>query len=397
MKPTPTALTDKPAALIVLLGALVAFGPLSIDMYLPSLPTIAHALSAPESRIQLSVGGFLVGFSVSMLLYGPLSDHYGRRPVLLVGLSLYVVASLACAFVGDATQLVSLRVLQAMGGGAGSVMGRAIVRDVFPLDRSPQVLSHMQLVTMTAPLLAPLLGGWMLLFTGWRTIFLAMALFGAACLAVVTFMLPETHPRQRRNGSSLWTVFRAYGHLLVDPPAVGYILALGCTFAAMFAYITGSPFIYIEYFGVSPQHYAYWFDLNVLGIVAVTFVNRALVRRCALDRLLQVEAALTAAAGLLLWTLGAHSLLAVAAPLLITVGMTGAIAPNTIGRLLQLHSERAGAAMALAIASQFGTGMLASTMVAALHDGTPRAMCVTVALFTTCAWLGLQLTRLRAR
>ncbi|EEG08576.1 Bcr/CflA family multidrug efflux MFS transporter [Pseudogulbenkiania ferrooxidans] len=385
-----------PTRLIVLLSALVAFGPLSIDMYLPSLPAIARDLAAPVGLVQFTIGGFLTGFCLGMLLYGPLSDRFGRRPVLLAGIALYLVASLACAFASSAEQLIALRVLQAVGGGAGSVMGRTVVRDVFPLDRAAQVLSLMHLVTMIAPLVAPVLGGWLLLAAGWRSLFLALALFGAVCLALVALRLPETHPAERRGEVSLASAFSAYGHLLTDTPTLGYMLALGLTFGAMFAYITGSPFVYIDYFGVAPQHYGWLFGLNIASVIVLTTLNKWLVKRVALDTLLQAQTAVIAAAGLALWLAGAHSLLAVVLPLLVSVGLTGSIGPNTMARLLQRHSERAGAAMALAVSGQFGLGMLASALVAALHDGTPRAMCQVVALFGVAACLGLQLIRLPA-
>nr|WP_294865263.1 Bcr/CflA family multidrug efflux MFS transporter [uncultured Pseudogulbenkiania sp.] len=383
-----------PTRLIVLLSALVAFGPLSIDMYLPSLPAIASDLAAPVGLVQFTIGGFLTGFCLGMLLYGPLSDRFGRRPVLLAGIALYLVASLACVFASSAEQLIALRVLQAIGGGAGSVMGRTVVRDVFPLDRAAQVLSLMHLVTMIAPLVAPVLGGWLLLAAGWRSLFLALALFGAVCLALVALRLPETHPAERRGEVRLASAFRAYGHLLTDAPTLGYMLALGLTFGAMFAYITGSPFVYIEYFGVAPQHYGWLFGLNIASVIALTTANKWLMKRVALDTLLQLQTAVVAVAGLALWLLGAKSLLAVVLPLLFTVGFTGSIGPNTMARLLQRHPERAGAAMALAVSGQFGLGMLASALVATLHDGTPRAMCLVVALFCVGACLGLQLIRL---
>lgn len=385
-----------PTRLIVLLSALVAFGPLSIDMYLPSLPAIARDLAAPVGLVQFTIGGFLTGFCLGMLLYGPLSDRFGRRPVLLAGIALYLVASLACAFASSAEQLIALRVLQAIGGGAGSVMGRTVVRDVFPLDRAAQVLSLMHLVTMIAPLVAPVLGGWLLLAAGWRSLFLALALFGAVCLALVALRLPETHPAEQRGEVSLASAFRAYGHLLSDAPTLGYLLALGLTFGAMFAYITGSPFVYIEYFGVAPQHYGWLFGLNIASVIVLTAANKWLVKQVALDTLLQAQTTVIAAAGLALWLAGANSLLAVVLPLLVSVGLTGSIGPNTMARLLQRHSERAGVAMALAVSGQFGLGMLASALVASLHDGTPRAMCLVVALFGVGACLGLQLIRFPA-
>ncbi|SCK16477.1 Bcr/CflA family multidrug efflux MFS transporter [Vogesella sp. LIG4] len=382
--------------LIWLLGALVAFGPLSIDLYLPALPAIAASLAAPVGLVQFTIGGFLAGFCLGMLLYGPLSDRYGRRPVLLGGIALYLLASLACVLAQSAEQLIALRVLQAVGGGAGSVLGRAMVRDLFALDRAAQVLSLLHLVTMIAPLLAPLLGGWLLLAAGWRALFLALALFGAAILALVALRLPETHPPENRSTQSLGAAFRAYGRVLGDVPSLGYLLALGLTFGAMFAYITGSPFVYIGYFGVAPQHYGWLFGLNIAAVIVLTLLNKRLAQRHRPDSLLQWQTAAVALAGIALWLAGAGSLPAVVLPLLVSVGLTGSIGPNCMARLLQLHPDLAGAAMALAASGQFALGMLASALVAWLHDGSPRAMCLVIALFGAGAWLGLQLTRVPA-
>lgn len=383
--------------LIVLLGVLVAFGPLSIDMYLPALPAIAADLAASVARIQLTIGGFLAGFCGGMLLYGPLSDRYGRRPVLLTGLTLYLAASLACAAAQTAEQLIALRVLQAMGGGAATVMARAIVRDAFPLSQAGHVLSLMQQITMIAPLLAPLLGGWLLLLAGWRSLFVLLAVIGAICLAVVTLRLPESHPPSGRNDITLGKAFRAYGHLLLDLPTMGYSLALGMTFGAMFAYITGSPFVYIEYFGVAVQHYGYLFGLNIVAIVLFSLLNRHLLHRHSIDTLLQWQCAIVAVAGIVLWLTGGRSLWLTVLPLLFTVGMTGSIGPNAMARLLQLHSTRAGAAMALAVSGQFACGMLASALVASLFDGSPHAMNLLVMVCGLAAWLCLQLIRLPLR
>lgn len=379
--------------LIVLLGALVAFGPLSIDMYLPAMPTIAHVLGSPINHVQLTISGFLMGFCLGMLFYGPVSDRYGRRSVLLVGLSLYVVASLACAMAQTAEQLIALRVIQAIGGGAGSVMGRTVVRDVFPLSRASHVLSMMQLITMLAPLLAPMLGGWVVYWTSWRVLFMTLAVFGAICLAWVFWGLAETHAPERRAQGSLLGAFRAYAHILCDRRSLAYVLCLAGSFGALFAYIAGTPFVYIQYFGVSAQHYGYLFGLNASCIVIFTLLNNRLGKRFSLDTLLQWQLGLAAVSGITLYVLGGVSLLSVVLPLMICVGVTGAVAPNSMARLMQCHPERAGAAMALAVSSQFAGGMFASSLVSALHNGTPHAMTTVVGGACVLAWLVFQLTR----
>ena len=234
--------------LLLLLSALVAFGPLSIDMYLPSLPAIAADLGASDAQVQRSISGFLVGFCVGMLFYGPLSDRFGRRPVLLAGIALYLFSSLACALADSAGQLVLLRVLQALGGGAASVLARAMVRDLYPLGEAARMLALMHMVTMLAPLAAPLLGGYLMLWAGWRALFVVLALFAGLCLLAV-WRVAESHP----PGAAAPGPGLAYGRLLGDRRALGYVLCMGLAFAGMFAYISAAPFVFIEHFGVRAE------------------------------------------------------------------------------------------------------------------------------------------------
>lgn len=263
--------------LLLLLSALVAFGPLSIDMYLPSLPAIAADLGASDAQVQRSISGFLVGFCVGMLFYGPLSDRFGRRPVLLAGIALYLFSSLACALADSPGQLVLLRVLQALGGGAASVLARAMVRDLYPLGEAARMLALMHMVTMLAPLAAPLLGGYLMLWAGWRALFVVLALFAGLCLLAV-WRVAESHPPERRGGS-LAQAFLAYGRLLGDRRALGYVLCMGLAFAGMFAYISAAPFVFIEHFGVRAERFGWFFGLNILGVMLATWCSARLVRR----------------------------------------------------------------------------------------------------------------------
>ncbi len=260
--------------LLLLLSALVAFGPLSIDMYLPSLPAIAADLGASDAQVQRSISGFLVGFCVGMLFYGPLSDRFGRRPVLLAGIALYLFSSLACALADSAGQLVLLRVLQALGGGAASVLARAMVRDLYPLGEAARMLALMHMVTMLAPLAAPLLGGYLMLWAGWRALFVVLALFAGLCLLAV-WRVAESHPPERRGGS-LAQAFLAYGRLLGDRRALGYVLCMGLAFAGMFAYISAAPFVFIEHFGVRAERFGWFFGLNILGVMLATWCSARL-------------------------------------------------------------------------------------------------------------------------
>ncbi|WP_027910499.1 Bcr/CflA family multidrug efflux MFS transporter [Pseudomonas sp. URMO17WK12:I4] len=362
--------------LIVLLAALTAFGPLSIDLYLPSLPLIASDLQANQASVQLSISVFLAGLCLGMLLYGPLSDRFGRRPLLLFGISLYVVASLGCALADRVEALLLWRFLQALGGAAASVLARAVVRDLFPVTAAARVFSLMHLVTMLATLVAPLAGSYLMLLAGWRSLFLLLLAFASSCLALVTFNLPESHPPEQR-GTSLIQVFRAYGQILCAPAAVGFILCMGLSFAGMFAFITASPFVYIEYFGVSSQQYGGLFALNIAGVIVATVFNARVVSRFGANQMLEVGTAVAALAGISLAVvggLGLGGLPAIVICILFYISMTGLIGANCLASLLEHFPQQAGAAAGLAVSMQFGLGMVFSALAGALHDGTAASM-----------------------
>ncbi len=377
--------------LVLLLGTLVAFGPLSIDLYLPALPAIAHSLVASTESIQLSITVFLAGFSVGMLFYGPISDRLGRRPVVISGIALFVLATLACAVATSATSLIVARFLQALGGGAASVLARAIARDVYSPAEGLRKLSQMAMVTAIAPLLAPLIGSFVLAWGGWRATFGVLLAWGVACLAATWACLPESLPPERRGGLGFGQAFAVYGRMLVDPATVGLLLAGGGSFAAMFAYITGGPFFFIELNRLEPFHYSLIFGLNAVGIFIANYVNSRLVHRRGAKRMAAAGCAIGLAAALPLPFLVGTSLLGVVCALFLVVSITGLLGANCVGMLMHGYPKNAGAAAAHFGAAQFGLGMCASWMVGRLHDGTGLSMAWTILGAAMLAAAGLAL------
>lgn len=368
--------------LILLLGSLTAFGPLSIDMYLPSLPKLASDFGATPGQVQLTLSAFLMGVALGQLLHGPLSDRYGRKPVLMAGLIIYVVTSLVCAASSRIDVFTGLRFLQALGGGAGTVMARAIVRDFYKRDMVARVLSLIMLITALASLVAPLVGGYLLRWGGWRTIFGLLAALGLVCCLAVARHLPESHPPARRRRSSRVHLLGEYGAILGHSQALGAILAGGMAFAGMFAHISGTPFVYMQVFGVAPEHYGYWFGLNVVGLMLGAYLNGKLVMRLGVQPMLVIGTHIAALAGLsllaLAWT-GLGGFLGIVVPLFVYVGSLGLITANAVARALEYFPQRTGTTAALFGATQFGFGALAGTIVGQLYDGSAVPMAAVVA------------------
>lgn len=366
---------------VVVLASLVIFGPIAIDMYLPAMPQIGRQFGADSGAVQWTLSAFLAGFCVGMLVYGPVSDAVGRRPVLLFGIVLFLVASVMCALAPDLDWLIVARFFQAVGGGAPAVMSRTMVRDIFPRNDAARVLSMVALVTALTPMLAPLVGGQVLTVASWSAIFVVLAAFSAVVLAVSLRWVPETYPPERRSGLRLGSAVGAYARLATDRAAWGCVLAAGGAFAAMFAYIAGTPFVYIDYFAVSPQAYGLLFAINIVAQMACTWINGRLVRRRDLLDLSRWAArGGLAGAGVLAVSAftGWGGLAGIAVPLLAVVGVTVVQASNLTARMMALYPHNAGAAVAALTASMFGAGAVSSLAVSLLNDGTPRAMALVI-------------------
>ncbi|MBX6354387.1 MAG: multidrug effflux MFS transporter [Micromonosporaceae bacterium] len=362
-------------ALLTILGALTAVGPLSIDMYLPAFPRIADDFDASAAQVQLSLTACMVGLGGGQLLAGPLSDRWGRRRPVLVGVAAYAVTSVLCALTPSIEALVGLRVVQGLAGSVGVVVGRAVVRDLYSGVAAAKYFSRLTIVFGLAPVAAPLLGALALRVTSWRGIFAVLAAIGVLLFAGVLRLLPETLPEQRRSASGLRQTVRAARIVVADRRYVGFALAQALAFGTLFAYIAGASFVIQDAFGASAQTYALMFGGNALGMVVLSQVNAHLLDRLQPSTLLGAALVtnLAATAGLVLVS-GAHSLAALGALLFVAVATVGMVMPNGTSLALEGHPERAGTAAALLGATQSATGGLVAPLVGLAGEGTARPM-----------------------
>lgn len=390
------------ARFVLILGGLSAFGPLSIDMYLPALPQMAGELHAADATVQLTLSAFIIGLALGQLVLGPLSDAIGRRKPLVAGLALYIVGSILCAIAPTAELLIAARGVQAFGAAAGIVIARATVRDLYSGTAMTKFFSLLMLVNGLAPILAPIIGGQILNWTSWRGVFVWLTAFGAILIAVVFFLLPEPLPEERRTPARLGSVLRTYASLLADRGFLGYALASGLMFGSLFAYISGSSFALQGVYGLSPQDYSLVFGLNGIGIVLVGQLNGRIVGRFPERKLLTIGLIVAAVAGFGVLTAAAMdlSLVGLLIPLFILVSSIGMVAPNASSLALSEQARSAGSASALLGVLQFVVGGLATPLVGLGGAGTAVPMGITMAGFGVLALLAFTIltrpTRLAA-
>jgi DHA1 family bicyclomycin/chloramphenicol resistance-like MFS transporter len=358
--------------LVLVLGFLIALGPLTIDMYLPSLPTITDELHTTAAAVQLTLTGTLAGLGVGQLLIGPLSDAVGRRAPLLAGVAVHIAASILCAIAPNLAVLGTLRVLQGLGAAASMVVAMAVVRDLFTGLAAAKLLSRLMLVMGAAPILAPTLGSITLRWTSWHGVFVVLALFGIAILTVAALWLPETLPVERRRNGGVSGTIRDYGRLFTDRTYLGLILVAGLAMAALFAYVSGSSFVFQQQFGLSEQQFGFVFGAGAIGLISATQLNVRLLRRWTPSQILVSSLAGGAAAGLVLLLFAATGfggLAGVLVPLWAVLAAVGLALPNAPALALSRHGEAAGTAAALLGAVQFGVGALAAPLVGVLGTG----------------------------
>ncbi len=366
---------------ILLLGAIIALAPLSIDLYLPALPTIQAALGATEAQAQLTLSAYFLGLALGQLIYGPVADRIGRRKPLFFGLLLYAGSALGCALATDIDSLIALRCLQALGGCSGMVIVRAVVRDLYTPQDMARVLSLLLLVMGVAPILAPVVGSWIFVALGWHAVFMVLVGYALVCLAATARLLPETL-KTPGEALHLGRVLRGYGRLLGHRRFMGYALSGGIAQSGMFAYIAVSSFVFIDVYGLTPTQYGLLFGVNAFGLILGSQLNQWVLKHYRSEHVLKGALAAFAIFGVILavliWT-DTGGLTAALIPLWCCITSLGFTFPNSTAAAMAPFGDRAGMAAALLGTLQYGLAALASAAVAHLHDGTAKPMALTIA------------------
>lgn len=370
--------------LILVLGLLSAIVPMSVDMYLPALPAMARDLAGSEGDVQLTLSAFFIGGALGQVFYGPFLDRFGRRAPVYCGLALFTIASIGCGLAQSAAAMTVWRFFQAIGSFGGQVSSRAIVRDRFQPHEAARIYSMLFMVNGMAPILAPMLGGYLVVWTGWRAIFWCFAAVGTILGVVVVWRLRETRPGDSRVSLSIVPVLRTYAGFLRHPQFLVEASVSGISTAGMFAYIAGSPFVFIEFYHVPTEFYGLMFGINSIGIVLMSQVNAQLLKRRSPDWVQTLLLRIQAVAGLAMLAdvlTGFGGLIGVAVPLWVYLACIGGVVANASALALASHGERAGSASALLGTMQFVIAAFIASLVGGLHVASALPM---AAIIATC-------------
>jgi len=361
----------------LLLTALVAFGPVSTDLYLPSLPAMTGAFGTEVAQVQLTLSVFIAGFAVSQILFGPVSDRFGRRPVLLVGLSVYLIASIGAVFASGIDDLITWRFVQGVGAGSGPVLARAVVRDLYEGDAAARVLSFMSSAMALAPLVAPIFGGQLQILFGWEANFIVLAIFGGAVLAATWIKLNETNRFMDSQALNPGRLLSNYLALLRHRGFLGYTLVVSFAYAGLFCFISGSSFVLIDVLHVPTEYFGFCFAAVVAGYASGSFVTGKLTATWGIPKLITLGSALALVAGSVLsglaWA-GVETLWAIIVPMPAVFFSLGFCLPTGTAAALKPFPKIAGSASSLMGFIQLSTGALAGAAVGHFHDGTTRPM-----------------------
>ena len=371
----------------LILGGISALTPLAIDLYLPALPTLVTDLNAQPSQIQASLITYLIGFSFGQLIFGPLSDSYGRKPVLLLGITVFSLLSIIVGFAQNAQILVLGRLVQGFFAAAPSVVVFALVRDLYKNEDLAKTMSFIGLVVTIAPLIAPLLGGYLTLFFSWRSTFFVLAMFSIFILIIAFIKIPETLKGENRCEFRLKNIVRNFLLLLKNKKALGLISIGAFSYGGLFSFLSAGSFIYIELFGVALEKFGYYFGLNVLTLMVFTSLNGRFVKKVGLHKMLRIFLSIKLFAGICLLLSGflGGGLWTIVPFVMIYIGTVAAVSSNSMAILLSSYPEMAGTASSLVSASRFGFGSLAGFLLSffTLSSAFPMALFMSICAICT--------------
>ena len=385
--PVPATRPTLTPVLLVLLALLSSFTPLSIDMYLPALPVIAVDLRGTAGDIQLTLSAFMIAFGAGQIFYGPMGDRFGRRPVILGGIAVYIVASAGCAFAAAAGHLVTLRVLQGLAACGGVVLARTMVRDLAEKDQAARAMSLMMACTSIAPMLAPLIGGQILWFLGWRAIFWVLAGIGVIALTAAYIRLPETLRPEYRQPLVLASILKRFGELFRHRAFMGYAFTSSFQFSALMSFLSGSPFVFIERYGIAPRDYGLIFGGMIVFMTIGSLLNAKFAPVFGANKILRYAVIVPAVAGPVALvmgqiesrygSIGMWPFLLCFAPQIATISLIG---PNSMAMALQRYPHMAGTASSLMGVMQFGIGAIFGAIVGQSLDGSIAPMTIAMGI-----------------
>jgi DHA1 family bicyclomycin/chloramphenicol resistance-like MFS transporter len=382
--------------LVFILGLLTSIGPFSIDMYLPGFPDIASSLHTSVANISLSLSSFFIGISVGQFLYGPLLDRFGRKKPLYAGLILYLIATIGCSFAFSANALITWRFFQALGGCVGLVASRAMVRDLFPVEENARIFSMLMLVVGVSPLLAPTTGGYLTAWFGWRSVFHTLTGMAVVMLVLVHFYLPESRKPDRSISLRPIPIIKGFLSVMKDPQFYTYALTGSIAAAGLYAYISGSPYVFMEIFGASEKQYGWIFAFVAFGLIIASQLNSLLLRKYSSQQIIRIALFCQSSIGLLLLAgtifhfLGLYSTIFLAFLFLACQGFTF---PNSSALSLAPFARNAGTASALMGGIQMAAGAGASALVSMLSNHTALPMAAAMAACSCSALMVLLLGR----
>ncbi|WP_058911857.1 Bcr/CflA family multidrug efflux MFS transporter [Entomohabitans teleogrylli] len=384
-----TAGKNSSLGIVFILGLLAMLMPLSIDMYLPALPVIAQQFQVPAGSAQMTLSAYILGFAIGQLFYGPMADSLGRKPVILGGTLVFAVAASACALAQSIDQLIAMRFVHGLAAAAASVVINALMRDMYSRDEFSRMMSFVMLVTTIAPLLAPMIGGALLVWMSWHAIFWLLALAAVLACALIFFMIRETLPAEKRQAFHLRTTLGNFGALFRHKRVLSYMLASGFSFAGMFSFLSAGPFVYIELNHVAPEHFGYYFALNILFLFIVTTINSRFVRRVGAIRMFRsgLFAQFVMALWLVITTQLDAGFWAMVLGVAAFIGCVSMVSSNAMAVILDEFPHMAGTASSLAGTFRFGIGAIVGALLSVAPSTSAWPMIFSMALCATCSVL----------